>query len=96
MKDLYGNQIGELYHSLAYHMIEFALDNFDWSAFFCYLYHIDFLVLHRSYCSQTFEIYDGIMYNCFIVFLLGSFASDMFQRAHLFDKKIRLFFVAVR
>ncbi|KAL5557054.1 hypothetical protein UlMin_039290 [Ulmus minor] len=28
---LYGNQIGELYHSLPYHMIEFVLDDYDWS-----------------------------------------------------------------
>ncbi|CAK9136836.1 unnamed protein product [Ilex paraguariensis] len=26
IKELYGNQIGELYHSLPYHMIEFVLD----------------------------------------------------------------------
>jgi hypothetical protein len=30
IKELYGNQIGELYHSLPYHMIEFVLDDFDW------------------------------------------------------------------
>ncbi|KVH88079.1 Centromere protein Cenp-O [Cynara cardunculus var. scolymus] len=29
IKDLYGNQIGELYHSLPYHMIEFIVDDFD-------------------------------------------------------------------
>ncbi|GAB4836908.1 hypothetical protein Ancab_001819 [Ancistrocladus abbreviatus] len=29
MRELYGNQIGELYHSLPYHMIEFVLDDFD-------------------------------------------------------------------
>ncbi|POO03826.1 Centromere protein O [Trema orientale] len=29
VKELYGNQIGELYHSLPYHMIEFVLDDFD-------------------------------------------------------------------
>ncbi|KAK9284810.1 hypothetical protein L1049_023987 [Liquidambar formosana] len=29
IKELYGNQIGELYHSLPYHMIEFVLDDFD-------------------------------------------------------------------
>lgn len=29
IKELYGNQIGELYHSLPYHMIEFALDDSD-------------------------------------------------------------------
>ncbi|XP_076952419.1 uncharacterized protein LOC143626141 isoform X2 [Bidens hawaiensis] len=29
IKDLYGNQIGELYHSLPYHMIEFFLEDFD-------------------------------------------------------------------
>ncbi|KAE8731640.1 plasma membrane ATPase 4 isoform 1 [Hibiscus syriacus] len=29
VKELYGNQIGELYHSLPYHMIEFALDDSD-------------------------------------------------------------------
>ncbi|XP_021607174.1 centromere protein O isoform X2 [Manihot esculenta] len=29
IKELYGNQIGELYHSLPYHMIEFTLDDFD-------------------------------------------------------------------
>lgn len=31
IKELYGNQIGELYHSLPFHMIEFILDDFDWS-----------------------------------------------------------------
>ncbi|KAF5779538.1 putative centromere protein O [Helianthus annuus] len=29
IKDLYGNQIGELYHSLPYHMIEFFLEDFE-------------------------------------------------------------------
>ncbi|EEF46784.1 conserved hypothetical protein [Ricinus communis] len=29
IKELYGNQIGELFHSLPYHMIEFVLDDFD-------------------------------------------------------------------
>lgn len=29
IKELYGNQIGELYHSLPYHLIEFVLDDFD-------------------------------------------------------------------
>lgn len=29
IKELYGNQIGELYHSLPYHMIEFVLDDSD-------------------------------------------------------------------
>ncbi|KAJ6861997.1 hypothetical protein NC652_038967 [Populus alba x Populus x berolinensis] len=28
IKELYGNQIGELYHSLPYHIIEFVLDDF--------------------------------------------------------------------
>ncbi|KAJ7966052.1 Centromere protein O [Quillaja saponaria] len=29
IKELYGNQIGKLYHSLPYHLIEFLLDDFD-------------------------------------------------------------------
>ncbi|WCJ44393.1 hypothetical protein M5689_025062 [Euphorbia peplus] len=29
IKELYGNQIGELYHSLPYHMVEFGLDDMD-------------------------------------------------------------------
>ncbi|KAF7830190.1 centromere protein O [Senna tora] len=29
IKELYGNQIKELYHSLPYHMVEFVLDDFD-------------------------------------------------------------------
>lgn len=29
IKELYGNQIRELYHSLPYHMIEFAIDDCD-------------------------------------------------------------------
>ncbi|XP_010541545.1 PREDICTED: uncharacterized protein LOC104814976 isoform X2 [Tarenaya hassleriana] len=29
IKELYGNQIGELYHSLPYHMVEFILDDCD-------------------------------------------------------------------
>ncbi|KAK4338165.1 hypothetical protein RND71_042652 [Anisodus tanguticus] len=29
IKELYGNQIGEFYHSLPYHMIEFVLEDFD-------------------------------------------------------------------
>lgn len=29
IKELYGNQIRELYHSLPYHMVEFILDDFD-------------------------------------------------------------------
>ncbi|XP_065850274.1 uncharacterized protein [Euphorbia lathyris] len=29
IKELYGNQIGELYHSLPYHMVEFVLDDMD-------------------------------------------------------------------
>ncbi|GAB2285869.1 hypothetical protein Dimus_020305 [Dionaea muscipula] len=29
IRELYGNQIGELYHSLPYHMVEFVLDDFD-------------------------------------------------------------------
>ncbi|XP_020264654.1 centromere protein O isoform X2 [Asparagus officinalis] len=29
IKELYGNQIGDLYHSLAYNLIEFVLDDFD-------------------------------------------------------------------
>ncbi|KAK9683927.1 hypothetical protein RND81_10G175300 [Saponaria officinalis] len=29
MKELYGNQIGDLYHSLPYHMIEFVMDDFE-------------------------------------------------------------------
>ncbi|XP_058199244.1 uncharacterized protein LOC131314547 isoform X2 [Rhododendron vialii] len=29
IKEIYGNQIGELYHSLPYHMIEFVLEDFD-------------------------------------------------------------------
>ncbi|KAL0672518.1 hypothetical protein Bca4012_000498 [Brassica carinata] len=32
IKELYGNQIRELYHSLPYHMIEFAIDDCDWLA----------------------------------------------------------------
>lgn len=35
IKELYGNQIGELYHSLPCHMIEFVLDDFDWSVSYC-------------------------------------------------------------
>jgi len=31
IKELYGNQIRELYHSLPYHMIELVLDDSDWS-----------------------------------------------------------------
>lgn len=34
IKELYGNQIGELYHSLPYDMIEFVLDDFEWSDHF--------------------------------------------------------------
>ena len=30
IKELYGNQIRELYHSLPYHMIELVLDDSDW------------------------------------------------------------------
>ena len=30
MKDLYENQIGDLYHSLPFHMIEFVLEDFEW------------------------------------------------------------------
>ncbi|CAN4078121.1 unnamed protein product [Withania somnifera] len=33
IKELYGNQIGELYHSLPYNMIEFVLEDFDLYAF---------------------------------------------------------------
>lgn len=29
MRELYGNQIGDLYHSLPYHMIEFVLEDFE-------------------------------------------------------------------
>lgn len=29
IKELYGNQIGDLYHSLAYNLVEFVLDDFD-------------------------------------------------------------------
>ncbi|XP_022885920.1 uncharacterized protein LOC111402094 isoform X3 [Olea europaea var. sylvestris] len=29
IKELYGNQVGELYNSLPYHMVEFVLDDFD-------------------------------------------------------------------
>lgn len=34
IKEIYGNQIGELYHSLPHHMIEFVLDDFDWYVHF--------------------------------------------------------------
>lgn len=34
VKELYGNQIEELYHSLPYHMIEFVLDEFEWLVLF--------------------------------------------------------------
>lgn len=34
IKELYGNQIGELYHSLPYHMIEFVVDDSDWLVHF--------------------------------------------------------------
>ncbi|KAL6570505.1 hypothetical protein OROGR_000055 [Orobanche gracilis] len=30
IKELYGNQIGELYCSLPFHMVEFVLTNFEW------------------------------------------------------------------
>ncbi|KAG0549555.1 hypothetical protein BDA96_01G265600 [Sorghum bicolor] len=30
IKELYGNQIGELFHSLPYNMIEFVLEDFEW------------------------------------------------------------------
>ncbi|RRT69185.1 hypothetical protein B296_00037633, partial [Ensete ventricosum] len=30
IKELYGNQIGELFHSLSYNLIEFVLEDFDW------------------------------------------------------------------
>ncbi|XP_041022450.1 uncharacterized protein LOC121263557 isoform X3 [Juglans microcarpa x Juglans regia] len=30
IKELYGNRIRELYHSLPYHMVEFVLDDSDW------------------------------------------------------------------
>ena len=30
IKELYGNQIGELFHSLPYNVIEFVLEDFEW------------------------------------------------------------------
>lgn len=33
IKELYGNQIGELYHSFPYNMVEFVLDDLDWLVF---------------------------------------------------------------
>jgi centromere protein O len=30
IKELYGNQIGELFNSLPYNLIEFVLEDFEW------------------------------------------------------------------
>lgn len=30
IKELYGNQIGELFHNLPYNVIEFVLEDFEW------------------------------------------------------------------
>ncbi|XP_020523792.1 centromere protein O isoform X2 [Amborella trichopoda] len=30
LKELYGHQIGELYHSLSYNLVEFVLEEFEW------------------------------------------------------------------
>nr|GMD30106.1 centromere protein O [Ipomoea batatas] len=38
IKELYGNQLGQLYHSLPYHMIEFVLDDFDCRITVCLRY----------------------------------------------------------
>lgn len=38
IKELYGNQIGELYHSLPYHMIEFVVDDSDCKITVCLRY----------------------------------------------------------
>jgi len=32
IKELFGHQISEIYHSLPYHMIEFSMDDCDWLA----------------------------------------------------------------
>ncbi|CAO2816614.1 unnamed protein product [Amaranthus hypochondriacus] len=43
MKDLYGNQIGDLYHSLPFHMIEFVLEDFECSRITISLRYADLL-----------------------------------------------------
>ncbi|CAI9787127.1 unnamed protein product [Fraxinus pennsylvanica] len=43
IKELYGNQIGELYHSLSYHMVEFVLDDFDCKLTLSLKYAVDLL-----------------------------------------------------
>lgn len=56
IKELYGNQIKELHHSLPYHMIEFAIDDFDWLVLFCrplvdihmFIYVLCFLLFYAS------------------------------------------------
>ncbi|KAH9798555.1 Centromere protein O [Citrus sinensis] len=45
IKELYGNQIGELYHSLPYHMIEFVVDDSDCKITVCLRYADLVLVL---------------------------------------------------
>ncbi|TXG62364.1 hypothetical protein EZV62_013727 [Acer yangbiense] len=63
IKELYGNQIRELYHSLPYHMIEFLLDDSEWWVFF-FLLSLHLLEQYHAVNS---------------LFLLGSFSSKFFN-----------------
>ena len=55
MKELYGNQIGELYHSLPYHIIEFVLDDFPWWVlFYCCMLWNAFCTLSMVVCLHNF------------------------------------------
>lgn len=51
-KELYGNQIGDLYHSLPFHMIEFVLEDFQWYVlldFLCVQIHGENLFLFLNF-----------------------------------------------
>lgn len=54
IKEIYGNQIGELYHSLPYHMIEFVLEDFDWQV--CFLQYFVFYMNYIMFLFQLFVI----------------------------------------
>lgn len=72
---MYGNQIGELYHSLPYDMIEFVLDDFEWLDHF--LVSLPFIPLESR--KVLYRFHYSISYDSFLcIMLLRSWNKHFF------------------
>jgi hypothetical protein len=70
IKELYGNQIKELYHSLPYHMVEFVLDDSEWL--------VHFLVFAPTYSVKSLERSHALLfYFSFFSFKLLFYCTQL-------------------